>query len=54
MAESAAPENPYAHLPEPVRLEDTITSADVSEVPATVDEARAEIDWLLRTGGGGG
>ena len=53
MEESAAPATPYARLPEPIRLEEAITSANVSEHPPTPDDTAHEPEWLLRTTGGG-
>ena len=40
----------FRALPEPVRLEDTITSEDTVVVDSLDDEYR-EVSWLLRVGG---
>jgi hypothetical protein len=50
---SAAPTSKYAHLPEPVRLEDTVTSAEAQAVPEEKDEYWREVEWMLRVSGGG-
>lgn len=39
-------------LPEPVRLEDTITSQDVVDAPEPTMGRDAETEWLLRYGAG--
>lgn len=54
-AVEAAAEQPskYAHLPEPVRLEDTVTSAETQPVPEEKDEYWREVEWMLRVSGGG-
>jgi hypothetical protein len=46
------PTNKYAKLPEPIRLEDTITSHDVEPVPAQKGGPWHEIEWMLRTAAG--
>ena len=43
----------YAHLPEPIRLEDTITSAEVQAVPEEKDDYWREVEWMLRVTGAG-
>ncbi len=43
----------YARLPEPVRLEDTVTSEDVEPVPDQKDDYLRELEWFLRTTGAG-
>ena len=53
-SEAAGPANSYAHLPEHIRLEDTITSTDVSEHPPVQDAASRERSWLIRNVGIGG
>lgn len=47
------PGNKYRKLPEPVRLEDTVTSFDVEPVPEEKDDYQREVDWMLRVAGGG-
>jgi len=44
----------YAHLPEPIRLEDTVTSADVQPVHEEKDDYWREVEWMLRVTGAGG
>ncbi len=51
-AEDDTAENPHAHLPEPIRLTDTITSADVTDHPTELDDDTREREWLIRTAGG--
>lgn len=46
------PEKDFSKLPEPVRLEDTITSQDVTTPVPEDDEAFRENAWMLRTAGG--
>jgi len=43
----------YARLPEPIRLEDTITSAEVQAVPEEKDDYWREVEWMLRVTGAG-
>lgn len=43
----------YAQLPEAVRLEDTVTSAESTAVPEEKDEYWREVEWMLRVSGGG-
>lgn len=50
-AEDARPDH-HRHLPEPVRLEDTITSRDVVEAPDPTMGRDAETEWLLKYGAG--
>lgn len=42
----------HRHLPEPVRLEDTITSQDVDEAPDPRMGRDTETEWLLRNAAG--
>lgn len=42
----------HRSLPEPVRLEDTITSQDVVEAPDPTMGRDAETEWLLKFGAG--
>lgn len=42
----------YAHLPEPVRLEDTITSKDIDTNHEEISDDRREREWMLRNAGG--
>ncbi|WP_309648561.1 hypothetical protein [Nocardioides sp.] len=39
----------FSMLPEPTRLEDTVTSQDVVDHPAEDTDAVRETAWLLRT-----
>lgn len=41
----------WTRLPEPIRLEDTITSAQASPLPDERDGAWHEVEWMLRTSG---
>lgn len=41
----------FRRLPEPVRLEDTVTSEDVTVVAPEGDESLRENAWMLRTAG---
>ena len=50
-AELAGPDH-HRSLPEPVRLEDTVTSQDVVEAPDPTMGRDAETEWLLRYGAG--
>lgn len=43
--------NKYAHLPDPIRVEDMVTTVDVTPVPAEKDDYWREIEWMLRTSG---
>jgi len=43
----------YRRLPEPVRLEDTVTSEESLVMPAEKDEYWREVEWMLRVTGGG-
>jgi hypothetical protein len=47
------PVSKYAHLPEPVRLEDTVTSAEAQAIPDEKDDYWREVEWMLRVSGGG-
>jgi hypothetical protein len=47
------PTEKYRTLPEPVHLEDTITSADADPVPDEKDDYWREVEWMLRVAGGG-
>ena len=42
----------HRHLPEPVRLEDTITSQDVVEAADPTMGRDADTEWLLTYGAG--
>ena len=42
----------HRSLPEPVRLEDTITSQDVVEAPDPAAGRDTETEWLLKYGAG--
>ena len=44
----------YRSLPEPVRVEDTVTSAETHGVPEEKDEYWREVEWMLRVTGAGG
>ncbi|WP_167736164.1 hypothetical protein [Nocardioides sp. 503] len=44
-------DNRFASLPEPVRLEDTLTSHDVADHPDESGELN-EVAWVLRHGAG--
>ena len=44
----------WARLPEPVRLEDTVTSAEVTVYPTEKDDYWREVEWMLRVTGAGG
>ncbi len=46
-----ATEHDYRHLPEPIRLEDTITSEEAREMPREKDDYWREVEWMLRTTG---
>lgn len=43
----------YAHLPAPIRLEDTVTSEEASAHPPEKDDYWREVEWMLRVTGGG-
>lgn len=45
--------NKYRRLPEPISIEDTITSAEAQSVPEEKDEYWREVEWMLRVAGGG-
>ncbi len=47
------PTNPYSRLPEPLALEDTITSVDVVVPQEEKDDYWREVEWMLRVAGGG-
>jgi hypothetical protein len=42
----------YARLPEPIRVEDMRTSADVVSHPVEGNDGLREVAWLIRTTGG--
>jgi len=44
----------YKKLPEQIRPEDMITSAESKSFPAEKDEYWREVEWMLRTTGAGG
>lgn len=46
-------ESRYARLPDPIRLEDTVTSVDVVVQPEEKDDYWREVEWMLRVTGGG-
>ena len=50
---TAEQESRYRRLPEPIRLEDTITSLDVEPVPQQKDDYWREVEWMLRVTGAG-
>jgi len=41
----------YKNLPEPIRPEDMITSAESKSVPEEKDEYWREVEWMLRVAG---
>jgi hypothetical protein len=53
MADRQQDENRYRALPEPVRLEDTVTSVDVTPVQPEKDDYWREVEWMLKVTGGG-
>jgi hypothetical protein len=44
--------NKYAHLPEPIRLDQTVTSSEAGPHPEEKDDYWREVEWLLRVTGG--
>lgn len=54
MSESSSPEQPardvadFRHLPEPIRLEDTIAEQDVRPVPDPDGGRDPNHEWMLR------
>ncbi len=52
---SATPEaprpNPYARLPEPIPVEEMITSQPDGDPPAEKNDELREVEWLIRTAG---
>ena len=46
-------DNRYRTLPEPIRLEDTVTSLDVTPVQPEKDDYWREVEWMLRITGAG-
>jgi hypothetical protein len=44
-------ERRWTRLPDPIRLEDTITSVEASPLPDEQDGAWHEVEWMLRTSG---
>ncbi len=50
--EPAGDGSDHRHLPEPVRIEDTITSQDVVEAPDPTMGRDVETEWLLKFGAG--
>lgn len=42
----------FAALPEPISLEETVTSQDVVDHPAEMADDYREIDWFLRSSAG--
>jgi hypothetical protein len=42
----------YAHLPEPIRLDQTVTSTESGPHPEEKDDYWREVEWLLRVTGG--
>ena len=47
------PAGGYRRLPEPVRLEDTVTSEEATVMPEEKDEYWREVEWMLRVTGAG-
>ncbi len=45
--------NKYAWLPEPISVEDTITSHDIVVPEPEKDDYWREVEWMLRVTGGG-
>lgn len=43
----------FERLPEPIRPEDMVTSAEASAVPPEKDDYWREVEWMLRVTGGG-
>jgi hypothetical protein len=43
----------YTRLPEPIRIEDTITSVEVDPAPEEKDDYWREVEWMLRVTGAG-
>lgn len=50
---AGTPDGRYAHLPEPVRLEDTVASVESAPPPSEKDDYWREVEWMLRVSGGG-
>ncbi|CAN5339002.1 hypothetical protein BH18ACT9_BH18ACT9_22460 [soil metagenome] len=48
-----SPTQKYARLPEPIRIEDTITSCETMVPPEEKDDYWREVEWMLRVTGGG-
>jgi hypothetical protein len=46
------PTSKYAHLPEPIRLDQTVTSTESGPHPEEKDDYWREVEWLLRVTGG--
>jgi len=44
----------WKHLPQPIRLEDTVTTSEASSLPSEKDEYWREVEWMLRVTGAGG
>ena len=44
--------NKYAHLPDPIRLDQTVTSSEAGPHPEEKDDYWREVEWLLRVTGG--
>jgi|tagenome__1003787_1003787.scaffolds.fasta_scaffold13721478_1 hypothetical protein len=51
-ADSAPEQSRYAHLPEPIRLDQTVTSSEAGPHPEEKDDYWREVEWLLRVTGG--
>ena len=45
--------NKYRRLPEPIRVEDMITSSEAQSVPEEKDDYWREVEWMLRVTGAG-
>jgi hypothetical protein len=43
----------FKHLPEPIRLQDTVTSQETSPVPDPEGGRNTDTDFILRYGAGG-
>jgi hypothetical protein len=42
----------FTRLPQPIPMEDTITSSEASAVPEEKDDYWREVEWMLRVTGG--
>jgi hypothetical protein len=41
----------FKHLPEPIRLDDMVTSQDATTYPEEKTDELREVEWLIRTTG---